>query len=502
MAASREADAKVLAVGAGPTGLLLAAELARRDVDCLLIDELDAPLGWDRATVVHARSMEIFESLGIVEPFLEEGVRTRAARFRSDGRVLGELDLEANGGRYPFDIGISEEVTERVLAGYLERQGGAVTRSTKLVDLIVAEDGIVATVERDGGRTEVAVDWVVGCDGLHSVVRDAAGIDFPGAAIARAWAVFDAGAEGWDFEQDVVSVQLDVPPVIMTPLPGDRWRVYLRPPSEDSDLVEVATDVVRRYSPKVRFTDVENAASFHCHSRVATSFRSGRALIAGDAAHVCSPAEGHGMNSGLQDAFNLAWKLAHVCRGESGPALLDSYDAERRPVALRVVQSGADTEGGQGLVEDAERAARDEEIERTFADPDSVHHEAAAAAEIDRSYADSPIVKGEPANPVGPGDRLPDLDHIHELTHRESHTLLVFGGTEDDVGAVEEEAAASPHVGAVLGVPDPTVAGRLGLERPTLFAIRPDRYIGLRCDAAATAVLRDYLAGLSGGPSR
>ncbi len=170
----------VLVVGAGPTGLLLAAELERRDVSCLLIDALDAPRGWDRATVVHERSLEIFEALGIAERFIAEGVKTRGARFHSDGEVLAELNLSLTGSRYGFQLGISEEVTESALTDYLEAQGGAVTRSTRLVAVTPREDAVHATLERDGERQQVVAEWLVGCDGSHSVVREAAAIEFPG----------------------------------------------------------------------------------------------------------------------------------------------------------------------------------------------------------------------------------------------------------------------------------------------------------------------------------
>src|SRR5919106_2052913 len=182
---------QVLGVGAGPTGLLLAAELERRDVPCLLIDALDAPQGWDRATVVHERSLEIFEALGIAEPLVDRGVKTRGARFHSEGEVLTELHLDLTGSRYGYQLGLSEEVTESVLTEYLEAQGGAVTRSTRLVDLEPGEDSVTATLERDGERRPVVADWLVGCDGHHSRVREATGIEYAGTTIEVPWAVFD-----------------------------------------------------------------------------------------------------------------------------------------------------------------------------------------------------------------------------------------------------------------------------------------------------------------------
>ena len=513
---------QVLVVGAGPTGLLLAAELERRDVPCLLIDALDAPRGWDRATVVHARSMEIFEALRLEDRLLAAGVRTRAARFQSDGEVLGELNFGASGSRYGFDIGLSEEVTESVLTDFLEAQGGAVTRSTRLIDLVAGEAAARATLERDGERREVGVQWVVGCDGLRSAVREAVGIEFPGADIEAQWAVFDATIEGWENDYDVVFPHLDTPPVILTPLPGRRWRVYLRPTSDTSDLVAEAGEVIRRYQPRATFAEIENPTRFRCHSRVAARFRSGRVLLAGDAAHACTPAEGHGMNTGLQDAFNLGWKLALVCRGEAGAGLLDSYEAERRPVAERVVSSGADVESAHAMTEAGERAARDAEIRRTFADTDAAHHEAAAAAEIDRSYPRSRAVAGDDGSALDPGRRLPETGHVepvdgeprplHELTHRRGHTLIVLGGPQADPGRVgnlvtELEGRSGAAVDAVVGLCtrpdgpqvgriDESVAAQLGVVGVTVLGVRPDRYIGFRDDSGDPRAVGAYLTAL------
>jgi len=520
-----EASPQVVIVGAGPTGLLLAGELERRDVSCLLIDALDAPQSWDRATVVHPRSMEIFEALGLADRFLDQGVKVRAARFRSDGETLGERDHGLADSRYGFDLGVSEEVTESVLTANLERHGGGVTRSTRLVGLRPRPDGIAATLERNGERREVLTSWVVGCDGFHSAARELTGIEFPGTDVKAPWAVFDATLEGWDEEFDVNAAYLDSPPVILTPLPGRRWRVYLRPTSDTSDLVADAAEVIHRYKPEVTFAAVENPARFHCHSRVAARFRSGRVLLAGDAAHVCSPAEGHGMNTGLQDAFNLGWKLAPVCKGVSGPALLDSYEAERRPVALRVVESGEAVEGGQAMTAKDDRAARDAVIRETYADPESAHHEAVAAAELDRSYADCGAVMGDTGNGVAPGYRLPDTLPVHpaagepcalhELTHRPDHTLLVLGGREaapadvlDLVTALEAAHAGSPVVGAVLGLCtrmagppigriDESVADQVGIEHVTLLAVRPDRFVGFRHNGQDPRALQPYLEALT-----
>ena len=249
-----------------------------------------------------------------------------------------------------------------------------------------------------------------------------------------------------------------------------------------------------RHVPGVAFTGIENPTRFRCHSRVAARYRSGRVLLAGDAAHACTPAEGHGMNTGLQDAFNLGWKLALVCRGEAGAGLLDTYEAERRPVAELVVSSGADAEIAHAMTDPGERAARDAELRRMLADPDLVHHEAAAASELDRSYPRSRAVAGDDNAALAPGVLLPDTpQRLHELTHRPGHTLLVLGGPQADPARVNALVA---ELDAVVGTMDEAVAAQLGVVDVTILAVRPDRYVGLRDDRGDPRVVAEYLDGL------
>ncbi len=499
----------VLVVGAGPTGLLLAAELQRRGVACRLIDAHAAPLHWDRATVVHPRSLEVFEALGLGERFLAAGVKQKFARLHSDGAVLGEIDLSICGSRYGFNVGISEETTEQILGEYLRRQGGNVVRAARLVALRPGEDDVTATIERDGTPETVAAQWVVGCDGIHSTTRETCGIPLAGHDIPEPWAVVDVTLTGWDQPYEAIYAYLDDPPVILTALPGRRWRAYLRPASDESDLLADAKATVLRYYPHVRFDDVANPTRFHCHTKVAARFRAGRVLIAGDAAHVCSPFQGHGMNTGLQDAYNLAWKLALVCQGRSSATILDSYEIERRPVAERIAASGDETEHAQTMTDPAERRARDRQLRATFADPTTRHHEVIAEAELDIDYGGSPIVVGD-ANPtLGPGQRLPDtiavqLDGqrrwLHELAHRAGHTAVLVG-TGGDLARIGDAVRAASDVAfvdatIVLGA---EAAAQLGAGDATLLVVRPDGHVGLRADRDHATALAAYQARLSGG---
>jgi 2-polyprenyl-6-methoxyphenol hydroxylase-like FAD-dependent oxidoreductase len=493
------ANLAVLVVGAGPTGLLLAAELCRRGVPCRVIDAHPTPLHWDRATIVHPRTLEVFESLGIVQTLLETGVKQYMARIHSAGSVLGDIDLSLSGSRYGFNVGISEEVTETILNNYLEQQGGQVVRGAKFITAEEHADGVTATIERNGAQEQLRVNWLVGCGGAHSVTRKLAGIELIGHDTPEPWAVFDATVPTWPYSYECIYGYLDEPLTILTSLPNKRWRVYSRPTGPDSDLVADALTTFRRYLPDASFVDIANPTRFHCHSKYAERYRSGRMLLAGDAAHLCSPSQGHGMNSGIQDAYNLAWKLALVCQGRCAPALLDSYEAERQPVAKMITASGAAFEQAVGLTDPAQRRARDEAIKANFAKPESRHHESVAEAELDIDYSDSPIVTGDKHPALVPGQRIPNTIEVtlsngkpgllRELTHRAGHTALVIGGPTANATELEKlansirTASNSKLIETTVAVTTPpAAANQLGVSDTTLLVVRPDGHIGLRAD--------------------
>jgi len=522
-------DTTVLVVGAGPTGLLAAAELKRRGVDCLLIDAHDQAMGWDRATVVHPRSLEIFESLGIVDRLLTSGVRQKGARIHAGGELLGEIDLRLSGSRYPFNIGISEEVTEAILTDYLVGHGGTVTRGTKLVALEERDDGVVATIEHRGVSRTVSAAWVIGADGHNSAVRTLKDIEQDGKDISEPWAVFDAAVADWPVSFEANYGYLDEIPVILTALPDKRWRVYLRPSSPESDLVTDALLTLRRYMPAARFEGVANPTRFTCHSKVARQFRAGRILLAGDAAHTCSPAQGHGMNSGLQDAFNLAWKLALVCQNHCSEALLDSYQAERRSVAEMVVASGDAAESAQMVAGSDARRTRDATIRSALADPATRHHEAVAEAELDIDYGDSPIVMGRGSDAIRPGQRLPDwigvgskygpAGMLHEHAQRAGHTAFLIGGESVSLGELDRTlqnlksladgrivekvvaVAATADAAAAEAHLEPATAKKLGIGEMTLLVIRPDGHVGLQARSSHVEALAAYKRLLASVPA-
>lgn len=487
----------VLVVGAGPTGLLLAGELQRRGVSCKLIDARPGPLHWDRATVIHPRSLELFESLGLIDRFLEAGTKQRGVKMYSAGQLLGAIDLSECGSRYGFNLGLSEEATESILTDYLDALGGSVHRSARLTGASAHDGGLLAEIEQGGRHCRVDAEWIVGCDGAHSPTRELGGIVLEGHDIADPWAVFDAAIRGWtdDFELNVG--YLDAIPVILTALPDRRWRVYLRPSSAESDLVEDAASTLRQYAATASFVDVANPTRFHCSSKVANRFRSGRVLLAGDAAHLCSPAQGHGMNSGLQDASNLGWKLALVCEGVADPSLLDSYGAERQPIAKMVTQSGDLTEQGQMLTDPAKRRDRDATIRAMFADPEARHNEIVAEAELNADYTASPIVFGTGGG-LAAGQRAPGTIPVRSAGHT---LVLADDATSQDRefadlrDALKKAVRSSRVFESVVTVSANDAFGNTDRHGgTTLLAVRPDGYVGMLSEANYLTAVERYHA--------
>jgi hypothetical protein len=263
------------------------------------------------------------------------------------------------------------------------------------------------------------------------------------------------------------------------------------------------------------------------HTKVATKYRSGRVFLAGDAAHLCSPSEGHGMNCGLQDAFNLAWKLAPVHHGAADPVLLDSYEIERRPIAERVMQSGDGFEYAQTITDSAECEKRDQGIRAKLADAKRLHHEVAAETELIADYCESPIVFGDVNSKLAAGRRLPDTipvqppgmqsHNLHRLG-RAGHTLLLLAGPGAHIptlvdlhGALQKLTAESTLIEAIvalgsdtdlpaqIGKFEPGATDLIGVEGITLLAVRPDGYIGLRADRDHLNALERYGALIGAG---
>lgn len=328
----------VLVAGAGPTGLAVAATLAAAGIDVTVIDNQASGDNTSRAAVVHARTLEVLADLGVSERLVAEGIEAPRFTIRDRDKILVPIRFDGLPTDFPYALMVSQAVTERVLLERLTELGGHVRRPLTLVDLVQDDTGVTATTE-DG--TEIRARYLVGADGMHSTVRDKAGIGFPGGKYAESFSLADVRVEG-DLPHDEVILYFSPEGTLVSaPLPDGSFRfvapVPEAPEEPDVDYVQGLLDRRGSLESPVTVTEVVWGSRFRVHHRVADAYRAGRVLIAGDAAHVHSPAGGQGMNTGLQDAVVLADALVATITG-GDEAALDDYASRRRPVAQEVIE--------------------------------------------------------------------------------------------------------------------------------------------------------------------
>ena len=342
-------DTDVLVVGGGPTGLMLANQLGRRGVRALIIDRHAGPSLQTRALGVQARTLEIYAHLGIVERALELGKRGTGANIWTQGRRAARVPLGDIGrdlSPYPFVLILGQDDNERLLGDALRNWGMAVHWNTELVGLAQEPAQVRAMLKQPDGTTrEITAAWVAGCDGARSTVRELSGIAFEGAPYEHVFFVADTQATG-AMVPDELNVYLWREGFhLFFPMRGtDHWRlVGIVPPTlrarDDLTFEAVVPSVRKEAGSKLSFQGCSWFSTYRIHHRRAARFRDRRCFLLGDAAHIHSPVGAQGMNTGLQDAYNLAWKLALVVSGPAGAALLDSYEDERIPVAQRLLST-------------------------------------------------------------------------------------------------------------------------------------------------------------------
>ena len=334
-------ETEILIVGAGPTGLTLSAELRRRGFEPVTVDKVAAGANTSRAVVVHARTLEVLEPLGIVPQFLEEGLKVPIFCIRDHDAPLITIDFGEIPSKYAFTLMCPQNRTEAILLARLQALGGDVVRPREVTGLTVTGGGVRVQITGEGSTQEVAARWVIGCDGMHSRVREAAGIAFQGGEYELNFALADVRMD-WPLPREEVTLFYSPEGfMVVAPLPDDRYRIVAMAddvPREPS--VEYVQELLDARGPKAnpgRIRESVWSSRFRVHHRLAASPRKGRVLLCGDAAHVHSPAGGQGMNTGIQDAVALAGVLAEVLRG-GDDTRLDEWAAERHQVAEAVVR--------------------------------------------------------------------------------------------------------------------------------------------------------------------
>jgi 2-polyprenyl-6-methoxyphenol hydroxylase-like FAD-dependent oxidoreductase len=338
----------VLIVGAGPTGLMMAAQLTRRGINFRIIDKSTDHTTQSRALVVQARSLEILDQMGLASRAIRLGKEARAVTIVVKGRrvmtmALGEVGLGLT--RFPYLLMLEQSKTEQLLGEFLAHHGHRVERQTELVEFSQNETGVSATLRgADGQEERVVCDWLIGADGGHSLVRERLGIDFQGRTYTQSLFVLDCEVS-LDLPRDEMMVIFsDQAFTGLFPLPNGRMRVLgtVPPGYEGQDQIPfeaLAPTFGTRVGFDIQLLNPEWLSVYHAHHRAVSTFQAGRCFLMGDAAHIHSPVGAQGMNTGLQDAYNLAWKLAMVVRGEAGQALLATYHGERFKIAHNLVQT-------------------------------------------------------------------------------------------------------------------------------------------------------------------
>jgi len=495
----------ILIIGAGPTGLVLALWLTKLGVKVRIVDKTAEPGTTSRALGVQARTLELYRQLDLTDAVVKRGHKVPAVNLWVKGEPATRLPFERIGSDltpYPFLHIFPQDQHERLLIDRLEAVGVSIERRTELVGFTDEGERVIARLQGSEGREETCeVSYIAGCDGARSTVRETIGTGFPGGSYRQLFYVADVEAAGRALDGEL-HVDLDEADFLAVfPLAGTgRARLIGTVRDERADRADTLTfhDVSDRAIKhlKVDVRKVNWFSTYHVHHRVTEHFRKGRAFLLGDAAHIHSPAGGQGMNTGIGDAINLAWKLAAVLAGHAPDKLLDSYEAERIGFARRLV---ATTDRVFSFVTAEGRIA---DIIRTriapVVLPAAMAFEAAreylfrTVSQITLNYRRGPLSAGA-AGHVHGGDRLPwvpnDGKDNFELLATMTWQVHVYGLASSELAAWCASHDVPLHVFDWRSEHEAA-----GLARDAIYLLRPDSYVALADPSGAPAALERYRA--------
>lgn len=528
----------VLIVGAGPTGLTAANVLARYGVPFRLVDKGGGPTPMEesRALSVQARTLELFDLLGIGDKAVQRGLPVDGITLFIYGKRMGQMPLEGgNETSRPYMLNLVQGATERLLIDALAEADVKPAWNTSLTDLRVDDDCATATLQGADGHEEVVrARYVIGADGASSATRQMLSLPFEGDTYEKRFFLVDCEV---DWTQDHGQLYLNMTKnyfLALFPMSGGHEHMFhiignTSPEMEANGVtVENVEQLLRKSGLDVHLSNPRWASGYKLHRRMVPRLRVGPVFLAGDAAHVHSPAGGQGMNTGIGDAFNLGWKLGAVCAGQAHPALLDSYDAERLPVARHILETtdrNFEFETTDNPIYKrlklivaplAARAIRKTETGRAFLFD--------LISQIGIEYPDSPAVatataEGEAMDKAKPGARAPygvfeagphAGDGLFSLFSAEAHHLLLFEGAavngqssgtgpadplHEVLSAVTARYEVPVHI-HMIAKDNRDLHARYGAEIPCYCLIRPDGHIAFRGRSTDVEAFADYLDGL------
>ena len=483
---------EALIVGAGPTGLTLAIELTRYGVPVRIVEKAAQRTDKSKALVLWPRTLELLDRGPGAKRFVDAGWKADAASIIAGDHPIARVDLTAVKSPYRFALMIPQSETERLLEESLEELGLRVERQVELVRFTQDAGGVDATVRSGDGREEnIHANWLLGCDGAHSLVRHSVGATFAGETMNSDWILADVHMRGYPLPDTELSVywHKDGAFVVFPITPG-RYRVLADLPPSGAEhppaptLQEVQRVVDRRGPPGMTVFDPIWLAGFRINGRKVSSYRWGRAFLCGDAAHVHSPAGGQGMNTGMQDTFNLAWKLAITTKGLLSERVLDTFSPERSDVGDRVLSNAARMTEVATLRNPVAQTIRNAVGHLVLGVAPVQHAFAGTMSEVSVGYPRSPLngpSLGERHAPR-PGERMPPAANEAPVGSGSTPRFALFA---DESDAVRWLSSAHPDL------LDPLV--RKPPSGGALWLVRPDGYVACVAAVGDEKTIADYL---------
>jgi 2-polyprenyl-6-methoxyphenol hydroxylase-like FAD-dependent oxidoreductase len=483
---------EVLIVGAGPVGLTMGIELARYGVQVRIIDQSAEPSDKSKALVVWSRPLELLERAGVSADLIEAGYKVSAVKISAGTKNIASLAFDTLEARtkYPYALMIPQNETERVLGQHLKALGVTVERSATLMGFVDSGDKVVSTIRHSDGKEEsVESGWIIGSDGAHSLVRHQLGMEFLGETSPINWILADIHLENRPRTPEIDIVWHADGVLALFPISENRYRIIADAgnaaensghPSEPT-LADVQAILDTRFGG-VRATEPIWISSFRINERKVKDYSAGRAFLAGDAAHVHSPAGGQGMNTGMQDAINLAWKLALVVHGTAPASLLESYSAERSPVAEQVLKVTGRATTMSTLTGEVAQFFRNHTAALVLGLSPVRKLAAGLVSEISVGYGDSPLNAGGHHGHPSPGERAPIRSDETPVGAGNVPRFALFA---DPAGM---PADLLPHYAGIL---EPAL--RKPFDATGLWLVRPDGYVALSTKAGDWDAVSTYL---------
>ena len=535
----------VLIIGAGPVGLALANDLRRRGISFRIIDSAPQAEQKTKAVGIQARTLELLAKMGVAHTAIERGLTTSLFSIYSEGKRLIRIDFREHlrESPYPYVLLLPQHETEHVLTEHLQSQGGAIEWQTELISVTQDEQGVEAVLRHAAGQEErLRVGFLVGCDGAHSTVRHLLGLQFAGTTFEQSFASFAVGNVrlAWDLSYDEVFAFLHQGNFIgYFPMADGRHRVVIaytpdKAPTGEVTLEEIQQAIDTCGPAGARASEPAELTRFHINQRRTEHYRASRIFLTGDAAHIHSPIGAQGMNTGIQDALNLGWKLALVVKGQASARLLESYETEREQVGEALLRA-TDRTTHLALTRNPLLAAlRDALTPILFSSlPAAAQRLAESLAELNIAYQESPIVvdQRDKKGALRAGDRAPNAlvrtsegaepQSLFEIFNDERSILLMLAA-QQEAAAVEQQwgeimallsggyqemmeaylvtrkatSGSEQEARQILHDETGELHQRYEAEQGGLVLVRPDGYIGFWGPFGATEPLHSYVQAL------